>query len=75
MSDDRRRSRRAGDPPREFSELIGAELVIGVGIWVLVALFCFFVVGPIAGIAAILVGVIACGLIFAAAVRRAEIRD
>ena len=74
MSDDRRRSRRAAEP-REFSDLIGAELVIAVGIWVLVALFCFFVVGPIAGIAAILVGVIACGLVFAAAVRRNEIRD
>lgn len=67
--------RRRSPDRREMSDLVGAELVIAVGIWVLVALFCFFVVGPIAGIAAILVGVIACGLVFAAIVRRADIED
>ena len=72
MSDDRRRR-----PPatRQFSDLVGAEVAIAAGIWVVVALFCFFVVGPVAGIAAVLVGVIACGLGFAAAIKQAEISD
>jgi hypothetical protein len=42
---------------------------------VVVALFCFFVVGPVAGIAAVLVGVIACGLGLAAAIKQADISD
>jgi hypothetical protein len=70
VSDDRPRR-----PPatREFSDVVGAELAIAVGIWFVVALFCFIVVGVVAGIAAIVVGVIACALLRAAEVRQAEL--
>ena len=74
MSDDRRRSRRAGNSP-EVSDLIGAELAIAVVIWLGVALFCFFFVGAIAGIVAVLIGVVVAGIVLAATIRRNEIRD
>ena len=70
MSYDRRR-RPSG--ARDLSERVGAELAIAAGIWLLVAIFCFAFVGPVAGVAAIIVGVIVCALVRAAEVRQAEI--
>ena len=74
MSDDRRRTRRAGDAP-EVSDLIGAELAIAVVIWLAVALICFFFVGAVAGIVAVFIGVVIAGVILVATIRRAEISD
>jgi hypothetical protein len=67
--------RRRTPGTRELSDLVGAELAIAAGIWIVVAIFSFVVVGPVAGIAAIIVGVIACGLVLAAEARQADIRD
>lgn len=68
-------SQPGGDGQREISDLIGVELVAGVGIWVLVVLAAFFAVGVVAGIIAILIGVLVGGWMFARAISRADTPD
>ena len=41
----------------DVSDLIGVKLTLGLALWFLVVLACFFFVGPLAGIIAIIGGV------------------
>lgn len=72
MSDYDDYPRRRTSAPRALSDAGRTELAIACGIWGVVTLFSFLVAGAIAGIAAILVGLIACGLDLAA-VRQADL--
>ena len=63
------------DGTREISDLVGAELAGALGVWLIAVLVCFFLVGPVAGIIAVLAGVIGFGAYLVAAVRRADTSD
>ena len=64
-----------GSEQQEISDLVGVELVAALGIWFLVVLACFFFIGVVVGIIALLLGVIGFGWYLVAAVRRADISD
>jgi hypothetical protein len=63
------------DQTRETSDLIGVELTLALGIWLVVMLACFFFVGMVTGMIVLVAGVIGFGLFLVSAVRRAEIHD
>ena len=57
---------------REVSDLIGAELTIGLMVWLLLALAAFFFIGAALGLIVIAAGVIGFGWVFVSAIRRAD---
>ena len=54
------------------SDLIGVKLTLGLALWFLVVLACFFFVGPVAGIIAIIGGVVLGAILAVAVIRRAD---
>lgn len=56
----------------DVSDLIGIKLTLGLALWFLVVLACFFFVGPVAGIIAIIGGVVLGAILAVAVIRRAD---
>ncbi len=56
----------------DVSDLIGVKLTLGLALWFLVVLACFFFVGPVAGIIAIVGGVVLGAILAVAVIRRAD---
>ena len=57
---------------REVSDLIGAELTVGLMVWLLLAFAAFFFIGAVLGLIVIAAGVIGFGWVFVSAIRRAD---
>jgi hypothetical protein len=56
----------------DVSDLIGVKVTLGLGLWFLVVLACFFFVGPVAGIIAIIGGIVLGAILAVAVIRRAD---
>jgi hypothetical protein len=56
----------------EVSDLIGAKLALGVVLWFLAVLACFFFIGAVVGIIAIFGGVVLGGILAVTVIRRAD---
>ncbi len=52
--------------------MIGVKLTLGLALWFLVVLACFFFVGPVAGIIAIIGGVVVGAILAVAVIRRTD---
>lgn len=63
------------DQGADVSDLIGVKLTAGLAIWFLVVLVCFFFIGPVVGIIAILAGVVIGTILAVRAIRRADTTD
>jgi hypothetical protein len=63
------------DEPREISDLIGVEITIAFGVWLLIVLVAFFFIGPVAGLIALAVGIVGFGWALVSAIRRADTPD
>ena len=59
----------------DVSDLIGVKLTLGLALWVLVVLGCFFFIGPVVGIIAIVAGIVIGAILAVGAVRRADTTD
>jgi hypothetical protein len=57
------------------SDLIGAAVVAAIGVGIVVILGAFFFVGALAGVIALLVGVILFAAVFARAIRKADLSE
>ena len=56
----------------DVSDLIGVKLTLGLALWFLVVLGCFFFIGPVVGIIAIVAGIVIGAILAVGAVRRAD---
>ena len=56
----------------DASDLIGVKLTLGLALWFLVVLGCFFFIGPVVGIIAIVAGIVIGAILAVGAVRRAD---
>ena len=56
----------------DVSDLIGVKLTLGLALWFLVVLACFFFVGPVVGIIAIIGGVVVGAILAVAVIRRTD---
>ena len=59
----------------DVSDLIGVKLTLGLALWFLVVLGCFFFIGPVVGIIAIFAGIVIGAILAVGAVRRADTTD
>jgi hypothetical protein len=67
--------KRGLDQGADVSDLIGVKLTLGLALWFLVVLGCFFFVGPVAGIIAIVAGIVLGGILAVKVIRRADTTD
>ena len=73
MQDDSKEAEQRGlTQGADVSDLIGIELTLGLALWFLVVLACFFFVGPVVGIIAIIGGVVLGAILAVAVIRRAD---
>ena len=73
MPDDSQQAEESGlNRGADVSDLIGVKLTLGLALWFLVVLACFFFVGPVVGIIAIIGGVVLGGIWAVAVIRRAD---
>lgn len=59
----------------DVSDLIGVKETLWLGLWVLAAILCFFLVGVVVGIIVVIVGTIATLALLVNTVRRADTSD
>ena len=64
--------KRGLDQGADVSDLIGVKLTLGVMLWFLVVLACFFFVGPAVGIIAIGAGVLIGAVLAVRVIRRSD---
>lgn len=64
--------KRGLDQGANVSDLIGVKLTLALALWFLVVLGCFFFVGPVAGIVAIIGGIVIGTIMVVAVIRRAD---
>ena len=64
--------KRGLDQGADVSDLIGVKLTLALALWFLVVLGCFFFVGPVAGIVAIIGGIVIGTIVAVAVIRRAD---
>ncbi len=69
------RQRRDLDAGADVSDLIGVKETLLLGVWLLAALLCFFLVSVVVGIIVIVVGAVMLIALAANAVRRTDISD
>ena len=60
------------DQGADVSDLIGVKLTLGLALWFLVVLACFFFIGPVVGIIAIVAGIVIGGILAVTLIRRAD---
>ena len=73
MQDDSKEAEQRGlTQGADVSDLIGIKLTLGLALWFLVVLACFFFVGPVVGIIAIIGGVVLGAILAVAVIRRAD---
>ena len=76
MADDSPQQEERGlDQGADVSDLIGVKLTLSLALWFLVVLGCFFFIGPVVGIIAILAGIVIGAILAVGAVRRADTTD
>jgi hypothetical protein len=63
------------DDQRGISDLVGVELTLALTAWFVVTLVCFFLIGVVAGLVVLFVGLAGFGWWAVTAVRRADISD
>jgi hypothetical protein len=56
----------------DVTDLIGVKLTLGLVLWFLTVLVCFFFVGPVVGIIALIGGVILGAILAVAVIRRTD---
>ena len=64
--------KRGLDQGADVSDLIGVKLTLALALWFLIVLGCFFFVGPVAGIVAIIGGIVIGTIVTVAVIRRAD---
>jgi hypothetical protein len=74
MADDspQQEEERGLDKGADVSDLIGVKLTLGLALWFLVVLACFFFIGPVVGIIAIVAGIVIGGILAVTLIRRAD---
>ncbi|MGA8219547.1 MAG: hypothetical protein WB771_13375 [Solirubrobacterales bacterium] len=72
MANDSQQGERGLSQGADVSDLIGVKLTLGLALWFLVVLACFFFIGPVVGIVAILAGVVIGAILAVRAIRRAD---
>ncbi len=60
------------DQGADVSDLIGVKLTLGLALWFLVVLACFFFIGPVVGIIAIVAGLAVGAILAVSVIRRAD---
>lgn len=74
-ADPRREPKRDLSAGADVSDLIGVKETLGLGVWMLAAILCFFLVGVVVGIIVVVVGAVLAIAVFANAIRRADTSD
>ena len=64
--------KRGLDEGADVSDLVGVKLTLVLVLWFLIVLGCFFFVGPVAGIVAIIGGIVIGAIMTVAVIRRAD---
>ena len=73
MADDSPQQEERGlDQGADVSDLIGVKLTLGLALWFLVVLGCFFFIGPVVGIIAIVAGIVIGAILAVGVIRRAD---
>ena len=75
MPDSPQQEKRGLNQGADVSDLIGVKLTLGLALWFLVVLVCFFLIGPVIGIIAIVAGLVIGAILAVGAVRRADTTD
>ena len=75
MADSPQQEKRGLNQGADVSDLIGVKLTLGLALWFLVVLVCFFFIGPVVGIIAIVAGLVIGAILAVGAVRRADTTD
>ena len=64
--------KRGLDQGADVSDLIGVKLTLALALWFLIVLGCFFFIGPVVGIVAIVGGILIGAILAVKVIRRAD---